>query len=38
MVSHTFRIADAALALTTSLDADTTTKVLISDTLDPSVK
>jgi len=38
MVSHTFRIADAALALTTSLDADTTTKVLISDTLDPGVQ
>lgn len=38
MVSHTFRIADAAFALTTSLDADTTTKVLISDTLDPGVK
>lgn len=31
-------IADAALALTTSIDADTTTKVLISDTLDPGVQ
>lgn len=33
MVSHTFRIADAALAITTSMDADGATKVLISNTL-----
>jgi threonine dehydrogenase-like Zn-dependent dehydrogenase len=33
MVSHTFRVADAALAIKTSLDAATATKVLISDTL-----
>ena len=33
MVSHTFRIADAALALQTSLDASIATKVLVSDTL-----
>ncbi len=33
MVSHRFPIADAALALETSLDADTATKVLISDAL-----
>ena len=33
MVSHTFRIADAALAIKTSLDAGTATKVLISNTL-----
>lgn len=38
MVSHTFRIADAALAITTSLDADNATKVLISNTLGPGVK
>ena len=35
MVSHTFRVADAALALETSLDAGTATKVLISNTLAP---
>jgi threonine dehydrogenase-like Zn-dependent dehydrogenase len=33
MVSHRFPIADAALALETSLDAENATKVLISDTL-----
>ena len=33
MISHTFRIADAALAIKTSMDADNTTKVLISNTL-----
>jgi threonine dehydrogenase-like Zn-dependent dehydrogenase len=33
MVSHRFPIADAALALKTSLDAENATKVLISDTL-----
>ena len=32
MISHTFRIADAALAIETSLDADHATKVLISNT------
>jgi hypothetical protein len=36
MVSHTFRIADAALAIKTSLDAGTATKVLISNTLGPA--
>ena len=36
MVSHTFRIADAALAIETSLDAGTATKVLISNTLGPA--
>ena len=36
MVSHTFRIADAALAIKTSLDARTATKVLISNTLGPA--
>lgn len=33
MVSHVFRIADAAQAMETSLDADNATKVLISDVL-----
>jgi L-iditol 2-dehydrogenase len=33
MVSHTFRIADAAQAVATSLDADNATKVLISNVL-----
>jgi threonine dehydrogenase-like Zn-dependent dehydrogenase len=33
MVSHRFVIADAALALETSLDAENATKVLISDAL-----
>ena len=33
MVSHRFRIADAATALTTSLDPEIATKVLISDDL-----
>jgi threonine dehydrogenase-like Zn-dependent dehydrogenase len=33
MVSHRFRIVDAALALETSLEADSATKVLISDSL-----
>jgi len=33
MISHTFRIADAALAIETSLDAGTATKVLISNTI-----
>lgn len=33
MVSHVFRIADAAQAVATSLDAETATKVLISDVL-----
>ena len=36
MVSHTFRIADAALAIKTSLDAGTATKVLISNALGPA--
>ena len=36
MISHTFRIADAALAIKTSLDAGTATKVLISNTLGPA--
>lgn len=36
MVSHTFRIADAALAVETSLDAETAIKVLISNVLAPS--
>ena len=35
MVSHTFRVADAALALETALDADNATKVLISNVLGP---
>jgi threonine dehydrogenase-like Zn-dependent dehydrogenase len=35
MVSHRFPIADAALALETSLDAEQATKVLISDSLAP---
>ena len=38
MISHTFRIADAALAIETSLDADNATKVLISNVLGPGVK
>jgi hypothetical protein len=33
MISHTFRIADAALGIKTSLDVGTATKVLISNTL-----
>ncbi len=33
MVSHTFPVADAAVAIETSLDAATATKVLISNTL-----
>jgi hypothetical protein len=33
---HTFRIAVAALAVETSLDAATATKVLISNTLGPA--
>jgi len=33
MISHRFRIADAAEALTTSLDANNATKVLISNEL-----
>ena len=33
MVSHTFPVADAARAMETSLDADTATKVLISNVL-----
>jgi threonine dehydrogenase-like Zn-dependent dehydrogenase len=37
MISHTFRIADAALAVKTSLDADNATKVLISNAR-PDVK
>jgi threonine dehydrogenase-like Zn-dependent dehydrogenase len=36
MISHTFRISDAALAINTSLDAGTATKVLISNTLGPA--
>jgi threonine dehydrogenase-like Zn-dependent dehydrogenase len=36
MISHTFRIADAALAIKTSLDAGRATKVLISNTLGPA--
>jgi len=36
MISHTFRIADAALAIKTSLDAGNATKVLISNTLGPA--
>jgi L-iditol 2-dehydrogenase len=36
MVSHTFRVADAALALETALDADKATKVLISNVLGPA--
>jgi L-iditol 2-dehydrogenase len=36
MVSHTFRVADAALALETALDADNATKVLISNMLGPA--
>jgi L-iditol 2-dehydrogenase len=35
MVSHTFRVTDAALALETALDADNATKVLISNVLGP---
>ncbi len=35
MVSHTFRVADAALAVETSLDAANATKVLISNVLAP---
>lgn len=35
MVSHTFRIADAAAAVETSLDAENATKVLISNVLAP---
>jgi threonine dehydrogenase-like Zn-dependent dehydrogenase len=38
MISHTFRIADAALAMKTSLDAGNATKVLISNTLGPRAK
>ena len=33
MVSHTFRIADAALAFETALEADNAAKVLISNML-----
>lgn len=36
MVSHTFRIADATEAVTTSLDAANATKVLISNVLEPT--
>ncbi len=36
MVSHTFRVADSALALETALDADNATKVLISNVLGPN--
>jgi threonine dehydrogenase-like Zn-dependent dehydrogenase len=36
MVSHTFRVADAALAIETALDADNATKVLISNMLGSS--
>jgi len=35
MVSHTFRVADAALAIEMALDADNSTKVLISNMLGP---
>jgi hypothetical protein len=34
MVSHVFRVADAATAIETSLDPHTATKVLISEVLD----
>jgi L-iditol 2-dehydrogenase len=35
MVSHVFPVAEAALAVETSLDADNATKVLVSDVLEP---